>query len=195
MGVFMTIAMLIANYGYYALFIGTFFEGETVLLAAGFAAHQGLLNLIWVILIAILGSCTGDQLAFLLGRWRGEKLLLQFPFILRRKLTVQRLLERFHVQIIIGIRFFYGLRIAGPIIIGMTNIPFFTFSVLNFLGSIIWATLIASAGYYFGATLDGLSSNLMRIEVIVLALIIFTGCGVWLLISKHKSKSSHKNPK
>ena len=41
----MTLTALIASYGYYALFVGTFLEGETVLIAAGFAAHRGILDL------------------------------------------------------------------------------------------------------------------------------------------------------
>lgn len=41
----MTLTALIASYGCYALFVGTFLEGETVLIAAGFAAHRGILDL------------------------------------------------------------------------------------------------------------------------------------------------------
>ena len=41
----MTLTALIASYGYCALFIGTFLEGETVLITAGFAAHRGIFDL------------------------------------------------------------------------------------------------------------------------------------------------------
>jgi len=59
---------LIADYGYVALFAGTLLEGETVLILAGFAAHQGYLQLHWVIGIALLGGFLGDQFYFWLGR-------------------------------------------------------------------------------------------------------------------------------
>jgi membrane protein DedA with SNARE-associated domain len=36
-----TLEHLISQYGYMALVVGTFFEGETILVAAGFAAHLG----------------------------------------------------------------------------------------------------------------------------------------------------------
>lgn len=52
----LSIASLIATYGYYALFLGTLLEGETVLVAAGYAAHRGLLELPWVIVIAFLAE-------------------------------------------------------------------------------------------------------------------------------------------
>ena len=34
----------IETYGYLAVMIGTFLEGETILVLAGFAAHQGYLQ-------------------------------------------------------------------------------------------------------------------------------------------------------
>ena len=36
----MTLTQLVADYGYLAVLAGALFEGETVLLLAGFAAHQ-----------------------------------------------------------------------------------------------------------------------------------------------------------
>ena len=61
----------VANYGYLAVFIGTLLEGETILVAAGFAAYRGLLDLPSVVLVAIVGGTLGDQTAFQLGRWKG----------------------------------------------------------------------------------------------------------------------------
>jgi membrane protein DedA with SNARE-associated domain len=63
--------LVIGSYGYIALFLGTFVEGETILLMAGFAAHLGYLYLPWVILVAFLGSLSGDQVFFLL--WASAK--------------------------------------------------------------------------------------------------------------------------
>lgn len=59
---------LIENYGYLAIVIGTFLEGETILVLGGFTAHQGYLALPRVILAAFAGSLCGDQLFFYLGR-------------------------------------------------------------------------------------------------------------------------------
>jgi membrane protein DedA with SNARE-associated domain len=51
-----TLESIIETYGYWALLVGTFFEGETVLVLGGFAAHRGYLTLPWVILAAFIGS-------------------------------------------------------------------------------------------------------------------------------------------
>jgi len=58
----MSISSLIEHYGYAAVFAGSFAEGESVLLAAGFAAHRGLLELPLVMLAAFVAGTLGDQL-------------------------------------------------------------------------------------------------------------------------------------
>ena len=189
----MTLIALIASYGYYALFVGTFLEGETVLIAAGFAAHRGILDLSWVIAIAFIASTLGDQLAFLLGRWRGERLLQRFPALRRKAPIVQALLDRYHVPLILGVRFFYGLRIAGPFVIGMSRIPFMVFALLNMTGAIIWAAVVASAGYYFGMALEIWIANLKQFEETVLAIILVVGAFIWLWRRKRNSKGHHEN--
>lgn len=189
----MTLTALIASYGYYALFVGAFLEGETVLIAAGFAAHRGILDLSWVIAIAFIASTLGDQLAFLLGRRHGERLLQRFPILRRKVPLVQALLDRYHVPLILGVRFFYGLRIAGPFVIGMSNISFMVFALLNMVGAIIWAVVVASAGYYFGMALEMWMANLKQLEEAVMALIFAIGVGIWLWRRMRKSKCPPAN--
>lgn len=56
------------TYGYWAILIGTFLEGETILVLGGLAAHMGYMDLSGVILSAFTGSLCGYQLFFFLGR-------------------------------------------------------------------------------------------------------------------------------
>ena len=52
---------LITTYGYPALFLGTFLEGETILIIAGIAAFEGMLDIHQAILTAFIGSMSGDN--------------------------------------------------------------------------------------------------------------------------------------
>ena len=52
----MTLESIVENYGYAALLVGTFLEGETILVIAGFLAHRGYLHLPWVFIVAFLVS-------------------------------------------------------------------------------------------------------------------------------------------
>ena len=78
----MDIGQLIAHNGacfYAAVFVWTFLEGETIVVFAGFAAAQGLANPLLLFLAACLGSFSGDQLYFWLGRHFGGRLLASSP--------------------------------------------------------------------------------------------------------------------
>jgi len=176
------ISALIASYGYLAVFVGTLFEGETVLLAAGYAAQRGLLHWPVVIAIAIVGGTLGDQIAFMVGRWKGAFLIARFPSLAHRVPQVHRLLERHHVLLILVIRFLYGLRIAGPIIMGTTQVPFLRFAVLNFVGAILWALLVSGAGYYFGVVLETWIAHVEHVELFILLGILLSGFvgALWL---------------
>lgn len=174
------ISEFIASYGYLAVFVGTLLEGETILLAAGFAAHRGMLDWRLVIAIAFVGATLGDQIAFLLGHWKGDALIGRFPALARNVARVQALLERYHSPFILVVRFLYGLRIAGPLIMGSTRLPPIRFAVLNMIGAALWATLVTAAGYAFGLAIESFLADLKRIEEFILLGILAAGLAVWI---------------
>jgi membrane protein DedA with SNARE-associated domain len=187
----MDIPGLIQNYGYLAVAVGTFLEGETILILAGAAAHRGYLTLPMVIMVGTVASFVGDQLYFYVGRRYGTALLQRFPSLQSRAIRANALLERHHVPLILAIRFLYGLRIAGPIAMGMSGLPWFRFLVLNFIGAVVWATLIAGAGYGFGQGVSYLLADFDQDEAWWLASILLAGLLWWLLTHrKHRSQEN-----
>jgi membrane protein DedA with SNARE-associated domain len=58
---------LLVQFGYIAVFVGTFLEGETILALAGFAASNGYLLLPKVMAVAVVGAFLGDQACFFVG--------------------------------------------------------------------------------------------------------------------------------
>lgn len=185
----MTLTQLVADYGYLAVFAGALFEGETVLLLAGFAAHQGYLSFPWIVLIAFCGGTLGDQLWFFMGRHYGTALLKRFPQLTPAAQQVNRLMLRFQVGVIIGVRFMYGLRIAGPIAIGMSDVPAWRFILFNLIGAALWALLVGGAGYLFGQTLHWLFADIKRYEEGVLLVII--GVGVMVGLWRRRGRGKH----
>lgn len=174
------ISAFIASYGYLAVFVGTLLEGETILIAAGYAAHRGLFDWPLVVLVAFLGATAGDQLAFLLGRWKGKALIRRYPVLAARQQRIHHLLERYDVLFILSIRFLYGLRIAGPVILGSSKVSMLRFAALNAVGAAIWAVAIAGAGYTFGAAIGAVFVNVRRIEEAVLVGILVAGFAIWI---------------
>ena len=177
----MSIAALIQDYGYVAVFVGTLLEGESVLILAGLAAHLGYLALPGVMITAVVGSFLGDQVFFYLGRRYGPALLRRFPMLAARAARMQKLLQRFHLPLILGVRFLYGLRTVGPMVIGMSGIAWPRFFLLNLIGAIVWAITIAGAGYLFGHALELLLVDMKHYEGMLLAAIAAAGVVVWLV--------------
>ncbi|MGB8857349.1 MAG: DedA family protein [Burkholderiales bacterium] len=177
----MNLTELIQSYGYIAVFVGTFLEGETILLLAGFAAHRGYLSLPGVMAIACLASFMGDQLYFFLGRRYGNRLTGRFPGLNKRVERFRKLLDLYHVPVILSLRFLYGLRIAGPIALGMTDVSWLRYLILNLLGAVVWAILIAGLGYVFGNAMTLLLGELRQYEGRAFLTLSIGGIMVWLV--------------
>ena len=64
----LSIETLIAEYGLAAVFLGAGIEGETMVLAGGLFAHEGMLSLPGAMIAAACGSFVADQLFFAAGR-------------------------------------------------------------------------------------------------------------------------------
>lgn len=175
----MNLPALIQTYGYGAVFAGTLLEGESVLLLAGFAAHRGYLDLASVVGVAILGSFLGDQLWFYLGRRHGPALLARYPRYAASAARAQALLAKYHLPLILSVRFLYGLRTVLPFTIGMSEIPALRFQLLNFAGAVLWSVTITAAGYLFGNAVEYILGDLKHYEEILLAAIALGGLAFW----------------
>lgn len=143
---------IISEYGYAAILAGTFLEGETILILGGVAASLGSLDLPLVILAAFLGSSTGDQLYYFIGKWKGKTLLDLFPRWKAPAKKVLRLMERHKNIVILSFRFFYGLRNVTPFILGIARVETVRFIILNLIGAAIWSLSFATLGFLLGET-------------------------------------------
>ena len=175
----MTLESLVDAYGYLAVLVGTFLEGETILVLGGFAAARGYLGLPWVILAAFIGSLCGDQLFFFLGRWHGKAILSKRPTWKNRVNKAQKMLERFRTPLILAFRFLYGLRTVAPFVIGMSSVPTAKFIFLNAVGALVWAITVGTGGYLFGSALEILIGNIKHYEIQILGAIAAIGVLIW----------------
>ena len=157
-------APLVAKYGYAATFAGTLLEGESLLILSGFAAHRGYLSLPLVVVVGALGGALGDIGFFLLGRYYGRGLIARFPRFAPAADRVHGMIERHPAATVLGVRFMYGLRTAGPAIIGTTRMTLLEFVPLNAVGALLWSGCWAGAGYVLGRAAEHLLGDLARIE-------------------------------
>jgi membrane protein DedA with SNARE-associated domain len=155
----MSFEHLLETYGYLAVLIGAFLEGETIVVLAGLAAKLGHLELDGVILAAFLGTTIGDQLYFFIGRRYGKAILLRNPSWHAKAHRVDTLMNRWDIGLVLGFRFLYGLRVVAALAFGMSSIDARKFIVLNLIGALLWALIMGSAGYLFGHGVEWLRGN------------------------------------
>lgn len=144
--------VILAQYGLAAVFIGTFFEGEIVVIAAGVLASLDFLNLSWVFAIAFTATFLGDQFFFFLGRKKGTAWLEKRHRRHWRKRAekVHDLIHSHQNKILFGYRFLYGLRIPTLFALGTSELSTKKFVLLNLVNSIAWTVLFVLGGYFFG---------------------------------------------
>ena len=172
---------LIKQYGLVVLFIGTFAEGETILVIAGFLAHQGYLHLPYVLLTAFLGTLLGDQLFYYLGYVKGFSLLERRAHWKTKYERVAALLRRYQTPIAIGFRFLYGLRSVTPFAIGLSKVNPIRFLFLNAIGALLWALAVGLLGYSLGHVLEIYLYRIKRYEIWIMATIAAVGVLAWLI--------------
>lgn len=142
------------QYGYLALMIGTFFEGETAILVAASLIYKGLFEIPHTVLFGFAGSFVSDWLYFGIGKANGKYFISRRPDLQKRVTPIQHFFEKHQFQVLLTYRFLYGFRVLIPLIIGMSNIPVSRFLLFSIISGLSWATIVSSLGYVIGRFLE-----------------------------------------
>jgi membrane protein DedA with SNARE-associated domain len=154
----------IAEYGVLFVFVGTLFEGETIVILAGFLSHQGVLNPAEVAVAAFLGSWINDQGLFYIARYSSNSRLVQEQKGKPVFAKALAMIERNANQFILAFRFLYGLRTVSPLALGVSNVPALRYLVLNTIAAAIWAPVMTAIGYTLSIALHGAVGKLEQAE-------------------------------
>lgn len=145
---------IVEQYGYWAVFIWTFIEGETALLVAAALASAGLMEPYKLIAIAAFGAFAGHLFFFWIGRWHGLRVIRSVPFLLkhypRSKELLDKYLDQYGAFSIFIFQYLYGTRLVTAILFGCSSIKFWRFFLLQAVNCTIWAIVIYSAGHLLG---------------------------------------------
>ncbi|MFQ6003581.1 MAG: DedA family protein [Candidatus Zixiibacteriota bacterium] len=128
---------LITNFGYLALFLGSFLEGESFLIAAGFLAKRGYLNLNLIIIVAMAGAYLGDVALYFFGRKKGPRVISKFPQVEIYYPKAKKLFDRYGIWAILITRYLYGLRFASAALFGLMKMRPRDFLFLAFISCLV----------------------------------------------------------
>lgn len=165
----------LVQYGLIVVYLGVILEGESVVIAAGFLAHQHVMNPYYVFLAAFAGSVTGDQAWFFVGRYLAGSRFAQRQIERPVFAKVLRQIQRNQVLFILGFRFIYGIRTIGPIALGIARVPPLLYLALNIASAAVWAAIMTSIGYLFGETVERFSGRLHNDHKLIIAGLLLVG--------------------
>jgi membrane protein DedA with SNARE-associated domain len=161
------------TWSYLVTFVWTFFEGETFVLLAGFAAAQGLLSVPILLIVAALGSFAGDQCYFWIGRHFGMRLMARQPLWRARVDSALGWLKRYDAGFILSFRFIYGVRNFSSFALGISGIDWRRFITLNFIAAWLWASVFVGAGYLCGHAFERMLGQIAhRFSIVLLGLFV-----------------------
>ena len=180
---------LIKHYGYLILFIGTFAEGETILVMAGFLAHRGYLELPWVIVTAFFGTLAVDQLFYYVGYLKGLPFLKRRPRWEAKYARALALFSQYQTLIILCFRFLYGFRTITPFVIGLSKVSPIRFLFLNAVGAFMWALVVGLLGYSLGLVLEAYVERIERYEMWIMGAIVTLGLLVWIIYLRRNRRT------
>lgn len=167
---------------------------EIIMPSAGYAASQGQLLLLGVIIAGCIGSlsaaavlywigykCNHDHLFRLIDRY-GKYLFLKSD-------DIQKSLhwfEHYGHRIVFFGRMIPAIRSLISIPAGMSHMPFWKFMFYSSLGTLIWTTFLACVGFYFGenqALMHQIFSQVGDIIMVILLAVV-----IWIFYRKHQRK-------
>jgi membrane protein DedA with SNARE-associated domain len=163
---------LIETYGYVAIFFGSVFDGEAVVLLSGLLSHEDFLSFPWIIFWAFFGVMCNDAFWFLLGRYRGEKILNGSAWFKKYLGKPIAIVGKKPALLSFLMRFMYGLRQIVPFSIGMSMLRTRTFFFWNALGAIVWIGVFGGLGYLLGDVLESMLGKLKRYELLLVVIVV-----------------------
>lgn len=206
------ITQMMSSYGYFAVFFLIFIENifppipsEVILLLGGFMTTSAGLNPIIMIIVSALASLTGAYLLYFIGLKLGvpgiEKLL---DGKVGKAIKLSN--EDFHKSqtwfnnkgeiAVLLCRFVPLLRSLISIPAGIAKMNFAKFTVLTFIGSLIWNTIFTYLGRGAGAGWEKYSQKMDVIsKYVVIALGVIFIILVAIFYIKKKKKEDQKRTK
>ncbi|MGB7414382.1 MAG: DedA family protein [Thermosynechococcaceae cyanobacterium] len=172
---------------------------EVIMPLSGFVVAQGELKLPWVILSGIIGSVIGTLPWYFLGKSLGLKKLKAIANQRGKWLglsgkDVERAQNWFHHrgEIAVGIgRLVPGIRTYISIPAGINQMQLLPYLIYSSLGTALWLSFLAYAGYVLGDNYERVRDYLAPISRIVWISLIL-GFGVWVvrrLLQQRQHKS------
>lgn len=140
----------LSKYGYFAILVAAFWEGEAVLITAGTLCGAGYLDWRLTIIAAAIGGSAGDQVYFYAAHQRAERAINKSKRLRKWYPKVKGVVLRHSTLAVLLSRFAAGLRITIPLVCATAGMPAKKYSLLNVISAFAWASFWVAISYRVG---------------------------------------------
>jgi membrane protein DedA with SNARE-associated domain len=159
---------------------------EAAAILGGFAAHEGHLGFVRVVLACALGTWLPAVCLYALGRWRGRWVRKRFPGVRRYLTPLLVYVRRSPWQSVFAVRFAFGIRIVLPVACGAARLRMPIYLIGTAVAAVLWASTFVFAGWLFGQSAVLIMGHLRRYEDAAAALILVAVLLVFLIIVRRR---------
>jgi len=170
----------IENSKYVLIFIGTYVEGSSVMMATGLLWHLGTVEFWPAYLALFLGDILSDVMWYFVGYYGAQPFIKRWGhYIDMTPDVIEKVERRFHLyreKILFTSKLTMGFGfLAIPVltIAGMLRVPFSHFLAINTVGSFIWIAFLMLVGSYFGNVLDNIPQDFQTAIVVITPFLFF----------------------
>ncbi|HEY0659554.1 MAG TPA: DedA family protein [Pyrinomonadaceae bacterium] len=194
---------LIGSMGYFGIVFLMFVENvfppipsEFIMPLAGFMVTQNKFSLVGIIIAGTLGSVLGALPLYYLGKKLGEERIKNFADRHGKWLTLsredidksQKWFDRHGAGAVFFCRLVPGIRSFISIPAGINRMNMLSFLFFTVLGSAIWTSILAYAGYFLGSNFREVENYLDVVTYVVFGAII--ALYLWRIFKSGKKKES-----
>ena len=178
----------------YALLVGFFLPGDTLLFAGGLIAADGArgVHLGWLLAGVLVAAFVGECVGYLIGARMGLPVLRrQRGRVLtpERVARAEQFTERYGVLAVIAARWIPWVRTFAPLLAGATGMPWPRFLLANVVGALCWAPTLLVAGY-LAASVPWVEHVSVVVAVVAVTLATLVGGVRWWRAGRERSRAA-----
>jgi membrane protein DedA with SNARE-associated domain len=181
----------IAAHGLEAVFVLMVLESacipvpsEVTMIYAGYLVSQGSMSFVAAVLVGAFANLVGSWIAWAAGAYGVDAVLMRTEHNRRRVDQAHRWFERYGSPAVFFARLLPVVRTFISLPAGVARMPLGRFSVLTFVGSLLWCTLLVAIGDFAGKNWDTWHRRFGYLDYVVVAAAI--AAVVWLVLRQRR---------
>lgn len=170
--------------------LGAPVPGESLLIFASVLAVRGEMSLPALLFFGWIGSVTGDNIGYAIGRTLGRTTISRFGEKIgltnERMSKIEGVFKRYGGATVLFARFFNVLRQLNGIVAGTLEMPWWRFLFFNSIGAALWVAAWVLAGTLFSEHLKDVA-EFARHTWFLVPILAIAGLILCLVLSRRKS--------